>query len=114
MSPNLKKLSLATLIAGALLLPALGYAAEDKTDSDRSHPTAFVKDSAITTKVKAKLAAKHLRSLAQIHVDTDANGVVWLTGTARSQDEIDQAVMIARNTERVKSVKNQLTVKADE
>ena len=114
MSPNLKKLSLATLIAGALLLPALGYAAEDKTDSDRSHPTAFVKDSAITTKVKAKLAAKHLRSLAQIHVDTDANGVVWLTGTARSQDEIDQAVMIARGTERVKSVKNQLTVKADE
>ena len=53
MSPNLKKLSLATLISGALLLPALGYAAEDKTDSDRSHPTAFVKDSAITTKVKA-------------------------------------------------------------
>ena len=52
--------------------------------------------------------------MAQIHVDTDANGVVWLTGTARSQDEIDQAVMIARDTERVKSVKNQLTVKADE
>ncbi len=114
MSPNLKELSLATLIAGALLVPVLGYAAEDKTDSDRSHPTAFVKDSAITTKVKAKLAAKHLRSVAQIHVDTDANGIVWLTGTARSQDEIDQAVMIARDTERVKSVKNQLTVKADE
>lgn len=114
MSPNLKKLSLVTLIAGALLVPAMGYAADDKTDSDRSHPTAFVKDSAITTKVKAKLAAKHLRSMAQIHVDTDANGVVWLTGTARSQDEIDQAVMIARDTERVKSVKNQLTVKADQ
>ena len=114
MPPNLKKLSLVTLIAGALLVPAMGYAADDKTDSDRSHPTAFVKDSAITTKVKAKLAAKHLRSMAQIHVDTDANGVVWLTGTARSQDEIDQAVMIARDTERVKSVKNQLTVKADQ
>ena len=113
MTSNLKKLSLATLMASALLIPALGHAADDKTDSDRSHPTAFVKDSAITTKVKAKLAAKHLRSMAQIHVDTDANGVVWLTGTARSQDEIDQAVMIARDTERVKSVKNQLTVKAD-
>lgn len=68
------------LIASALLIPALGHAADDKTDSDRSHPTAFVKDSAITTKVKAKLAAKHLRSMAQIHVDTDIPMPMVLSG----------------------------------
>jgi hyperosmotically inducible protein len=83
-------------------------------DTDRTRPATFVKDSAITTKVKAKLAAEHLRSLAQIHVDTDANGMVWLSGTARSQEEIDQAVSIAKGTERVRGVKNELTVKKDD
>ena len=99
------KLAMAGLIISALLVPAVGFA-EDQ-DKDREHPKAYVKDSAITTKVKTKLAAKHLRSLAQIHVDTDANGMVWLTGTARSQEEIDQAVSIAKGTERVRGVTNQ-------
>jgi hyperosmotically inducible protein len=40
---------------------------------------AFVKDSAITTKIKTKLAADHPTSLALVHVDTDKDGVVWLT-----------------------------------
>lgn len=106
------KLAMAGLIVSALLVPAVGFA-EDQ-DKDREHPKAYVKDSAITTKVKTKLAAKHLRSLAQIHVDTDANGMVWLTGTARSQEEIDQAVSIAKGTERVRGVTNQLTVKKDD
>lgn len=106
------KLAMAGLIVSALLVPAVGFA-EDQ-DKDREHPKAYVKDSAITTKVKSKLAAKHLRSLAQIHVDTDANGMVWLTGTARSQEEIDQAVSIAKGTERVRGVTNQLTVKKDD
>lgn len=62
---------------------------------DRTHPTAFVKDSAITTKIEAKVAAEHFSSLAHIHVDTDANGIVWLSGSAGSQAEIDKAVAIA-------------------
>ena len=108
------KLALAGLIAGALMIPALGHAEDKATDTDRTRPVTFVKDSAITTKVKTQLAAKHLRSLAQIHVDTDANGMVWLSGTARSQEEIDQAVSIAKGTERVRGVKNDLTVKKDD
>ena len=107
------KLAFAGLLAGALLLPAISYAADDQ-DADRTHPKAFVKDSAITTKVKARLAAEHLSSLAKIHVDTDANGTVWLTGTARSQEEIDRAVSIAQGTERVRDVKNELTIKKDD
>ena len=105
------KLAVAGLIVGALLVPVLSHA-EDQ-DKDRAQPTVFVKDSAITTKIKAKLAAEKLSSLATIHVDTDANGAMWLTGTAKSQDQIDKAVSIARATENVRDVKNSLKVKAD-
>src|ERR1700730_253690 len=87
---NMKnKFAITCLIVGAALMtPIISYAGDD-TDADRSHPKTFVKDSAITTKIKSKLAAQHLTSAARIHVDTDAGGVVWLSGTARSQDEID-------------------------
>jgi len=105
------KLAVAALITGAMLVPVLSHA-EDQ-DKDRSQPSVFVKDSAITTKIKTKLAAEKLSSLATIHVDTDANGVVWLSGTAKSQSEIEKAVSIARATENVREVKNGLKVKAD-
>ena len=99
-------------LMGALLGSSL-VIAED-SDTDRSNPVTFVKDSTITTKVKTELAAEHLTSLGRIHVDTDMNGVVWLTGSARSQEAIDKAVSIARNTEHVKSVHNTLVVKQDD
>jgi hyperosmotically inducible periplasmic protein len=108
---NKSNLAVTCAIVGALLAPVLSYAQD--ADVDRSHPKAFVKDSAITTKVKSKLAAQHLTSVARIHVDTDADGVVWLSGTAKSQEEIDRAVSIARGTERVVAVKNELTVQND-
>jgi hyperosmotically inducible protein len=107
------KFALACLLAGALIGPALATAAEDK-DADRSHPEAFVKDSAITVEVKSKLAAEHITSLGRISVDTDNNGIVYLSGTARSQEAIDKAVSIARGTEHVKSVKSTLTIKKDD
>ena len=86
--------------------------AEDR-DADRSHPMTFVKDSIITTKIKAKLAADHPGSLAHISVDTDKDGNVWLTGTANTQEEINAAVNTARNTEGVKSVWPDMTIKND-
>jgi hyperosmotically inducible protein len=106
------KLAIALLVVSASLAPVISYSGD--SDSDRDHPKAFVKDSAITLKIKTQLAAEHLTSLALIHVDTDANGVVWLSGTARSQADIDKAVSIARGTEHVVSVKNELTVKKDD
>ncbi|HUL64454.1 MAG TPA: BON domain-containing protein [Burkholderiaceae bacterium] len=105
------KLAIASLVLGGLLVPALGYADQD---ADREHPNAFVKDSAITAKVKSKLAAEHISSLAKIHVDTDENGIVVLSGTAKSREQIDKAVSIARNTEHVRGVKNELTVRRDD
>lgn len=98
---------------GMLIGPVAAFAAED-VDLDRSHPTAFVKDSAITASIKTKLAAEHITSLGNIHVDTDQNGVVWLTGSVHSQAAADKAVAIARETEHVKSVHSDLSVKKDD
>ena len=99
------------IVIGTVLAPAAAFAADG--DMDRANPKLFVKDSAITTKIKARLASEHLGSLKHIHVDTDQNGVVWMTGTANSQDEINQAIAIARNTEGVMTVKADIKVQKD-
>src|SRR6202022_1379731 len=112
-NPMKHQLATTLMIIGVLFGPVVAVAGED-TDADRSHPKAFVKDSAITTKVKAKLAAKHITSLGNIHVDTDADGVVWLHGTAHTQEAADKAVAIARETEGVKGVHSKIKVKKDD
>jgi hyperosmotically inducible protein len=99
----------ACLVVGAIIAPIAVRAADG--DSDRTHPTAFVKDSVITTKVKSKLAADKIRSLAQIHVDTDRNGMVVLSGRVESEDAFNAAASIARDTEGVTSVQNHIKVK---
>jgi hyperosmotically inducible periplasmic protein len=104
--------TMAAFMAAAMLAGAAVYAQD--ADVDRSHPKAFVKDSVITTKIKSKLASEHITSLGHIRVDTDENGVVWLTGTAHTQGAIDRAVDIARNTEGVKDVHSQLKVHPDD
>jgi hyperosmotically inducible protein len=104
---------LAALACGTLLGPVVAGPATD-SDTDRSNPKAFVKDSAITSKIKTKLATEHITSLGRIHVDTDESGVVWLSGHARSQEAIHKAVAIARDTEGVKSVHNTIKVANDD
>ena len=105
------KLATTCFVIGSVLAPVGAHATD--SDTDRSNPANFVKDSVITTKIKTKLAAEHLASAAHIQVDTDKNGIVWLSGTANSQKEVNQAVTIARNTEGVKSVKSELKVQKD-
>jgi len=105
------KLATTCFVIGSVLAPVAAYAAD--SDKDRSKPATFVKDSVITTKIKAKLAAEHLGSAKHIKVDTDRDGIVWLSGTANSKEEVNKAVEIARNTEGVKSVKSDLKVKKD-
>jgi len=106
----MKKLILIGLVAaGAAYVPAV-LADENGGDYDRSHPGVFVKDSVITAKVKSKLAAKHMSTLTNIKVDTDNQGVVWLSGVAPSSDARDLAEMIAKGTEGVTSVNNRIVV----
>ena len=102
------KLMTACFLLGTLLAPVAVRAAD--ADSDRAHPAAFVKDSVITTKVKAKLAADKMRSLAHIRVDTDHNGMVVLSGTAKTHEAADAAASIARETEGVTSVQNHIKI----
>ena len=105
------KLITACVLAAALLLPVAGYSADG--DKDRSSPKAFVKDSVITTKIKAELFEERASSLLHIKVDTDNKGVVVLGGTADNQAAIDKAVSIAKKVKGVKSVQNDIVVKAD-
>ena len=106
------KSAIAGLVLGALF--ASGIALASDSDADRSDPTTFVRDSTITTKVKARLAMQHLTSLGRIHVDTDMNGAVWLTGSARTQEAATQAVAIARDTEGVKLVHSEIKIQPDD
>ena len=104
------KIAFATtcLVMGALMAPVAAYADQD---SDGKHPMVFVKDSVITTKVKAKLAEEKVSSLVHVKVDTDAKGVVVLRGKVKTQEEADKAVSIARETEGVTSVTSKIQVK---
>src|SRR5580765_5358136 len=104
-----RKLATTALLIGALTFPAMALAADDK-DQDRTSPKAWVKDSVITTKIKAEMVKDPTVSAIHIKVDTDANGVVQLSGTAKSQAEIDKAVQIAQSTKGVASVQNKITI----
>jgi len=101
-----------TCFALSAALTHVAFAADSRADSDtdRNKPATFVKDSAITTKIKTKLAAESPSSMATIRVDTDKDGIVWMSGTAKTQQDVDKAVSIAKNTEGVKSVKNDVKV----
>lgn len=109
-----RNLATTLLFAGALTIPAFGLAAgtDMKTTADQPKTTAgqWVKDSVITTKIKAEMVKDPAVSAAAIKVDTDANGVVQLSGTAKSQSEIDKAVQIAQATRGVSKVDNKITL----
>ena len=108
------KFKLATtcfVLSAALATVAFAADTRPDSDTDRTKPATFVKDSAITAKIKTKLLAESPASAATIHVDTDKDGVVWMSGTAKSQQDIDKAVSIAKGTDGVKTVKNDMKVK---
>jgi hyperosmotically inducible protein len=71
-----------------------------------------VADSAITAIVKSKLAADNETGSANINVDTKG-GVVTLAGVVTTQANKEQAERIARNTEGVTRVINNITVETD-
>jgi hyperosmotically inducible periplasmic protein len=99
----MKKLILIGLAAASAAYLPMAYG----NDSGDHH---FVKDSVITTKVKTKLAAKHMSTLTHVKVDTDANGVVFLSGTVPTKDARDLAGMVAKETDGVRSVDNEIEI----
>ena len=111
------KLAMSLVVIGSLLAPAAGYTsdytggANPSPQKSSSSPKEFVKDSIITTKIKAKMAKDKQVSAMHIKVDTDKAGVVQLSGTAKSQEEVDRAVAIAHEVEGVTSVENKIEIK---
>ena len=66
-------------------------------------------DAGITTKVRARLDAQRDLSSGSIRVDTAGN-VVTLSGTAASDAERRKAVEVAKGTDGVKQVVDNITV----
>jgi hyperosmotically inducible protein len=66
-------------------------------------------DTAITTKIKAKITGDPELNPFNINVDTK-EGVVTLRGTVKDADRKAEAEKLARDTEGVKSVQNMLEV----
>jgi len=73
--------------------------------------SAGMDDAAITTAVRAKLAADGKVPADSIDVDTKA-GVVTLKGTVKSEQEKQEVLQVARDTQGVVKVEDLLTVKA--
>ena len=66
-------------------------------------------DAGITTNVKTKLAADDTVKAYQVDVDT-RNGVVTLSGTVETTAAKEQAIQIARGTDGVRDVIDQISV----
>jgi len=86
-----------------------GREAVEATERAARRGETVVADAAITTAVKAKFLADTTVSGLKINVDT-SDGIVTLTGNVGSRAEADSAVMMARNTEGVSRVVNNLRV----
>jgi hyperosmotically inducible protein len=98
------------LMSVLLATSVVGATAVTTANADTEEAGTYVKNSAITTKVKAKLASKHMSTLTKIKVNTDKDGVVWLSGTAPTKDAKDLAEELTKNTDGVTSVHNKIMV----
>ena len=92
----------AMMVGGAA---AAGY----QLGKDEREPAVVASDSAITTKIKGKYVADSVVSVFNIGVRT-YEGTVTLTGSVGSYVARDQAVILAKSTNGVKAVNNQITV----
>jgi len=97
-----------TMLMAAALAPMALHAADQKSVTQAVKEN--VSDSAITARIKTEYAKDKDVSAMKIKVDTDAKGMVILSGTAKTQAEVDKAVRIARDTNGVVSVKNDIRI----
>ena len=69
-------------------------------------------DAKITTAVKTKLAADRVKNLVDVSVETN-DGTVRLTGKVPTAEDKFEAERIARRTNGVRDVKNELRVESN-
>lgn len=70
----------------------------------------YIDDTWITTKVKAALIADPVAKARDVKVET-FKGIVQLSGFVDSREAMDQAVIVARSIEGVRSVENNMSIK---
>lgn len=92
------------LLVSALLMPMAGFAADGDSIGNK------VEDSVITAKVKAAFAKDKAVSATDIKVETDSNGLVQLSGNAKSRAEADKAVQLTKKVKGVTAVKDDIVV----
>ncbi len=100
------RLLVAATVAGAALFTTVGCAVV----RDQQSVGEYIDDTTITTRVKAKFAEDRTVSAMAISVET-FNGVVQLSGVAKSADERAMAERLARNVSGVKGVRNDIAVR---
>ncbi|MDR5172135.1 BON domain-containing protein [Methylobacillus sp. Pita2] len=100
MKANLKSL----VLISALMMPVASFAAEGDSIETK------LSDSVVTTKVKAAFAKDKLVSATDIKVETDSDGLVQLSGTAKSKAEAEHAVKLAKSVKGVTGVKDDIVV----
>lgn len=94
----------ALLLVSALTFPMAGFAADGDSLGTK------IDDSVITTKVKAAFAKDKVVSATGIKVETDSNGLVQLSGKAKSKKEAETAALLAKQIQGVTAVKNDIVV----
>jgi osmotically-inducible protein OsmY len=104
---NIRNTTFAALFAAVLLIGVQGCAVT------RGQETvgAYVDDATITTQVKSRVVENKDVDASSIRVET-LNGTVMLSGFAKSALEKGAAEAIARKVNGVKSVKNEIVVRA--
>jgi osmotically-inducible protein OsmY len=110
---NMKERLLAAYFLAVGLVAPLGVAAQTAPEDRSSPPRVAVSSPAITAQVQAELARDAHVVAKDIKVQTDSNGVVTLTGAAKTQQELDRATFIARSVRGVVSVDNRIQLSSE-
>ena len=106
------RFAVALLVLGAGVVPLAVHAADkpaDKKGAPLQKVREVTEDTTITSKVKGEFAKDKTVSALDIHVQTN-NGVVTLSGNAKTGEEAEKAVTLAKSTAGVTSVKNEIKV----
>lgn len=82
---------------------------ENLPSQNRSELEQYIADASITAKVRTKLDASKLTFNSRIDVDTN-NGVVFLGGSAISDEAKEHAQQLAERTQGVNQVKNRIII----
>lgn len=98
------------ILAVVAALVAMGFVVGPATAAEQSVGEK-IDDAKITAAVKTKLAADRLKNLVDVGVETN-DGIVRLYGKVPTVEDEFQAERIARRTNGVRDVNNQLRVEA--